>query len=405
MFRKKLSFYNYFLIASAITLLLFACRTEVKKQKGNVYTINGVVEPMESGNVLLFHISPEHHAVLIDSAKIEDHKFSFSGNTNGITQIVLEMHQPTKNPLSVRLFHEKGTVSVLMKAPEKDSDNPIIIKGAVTNDLYNSYIKQFSTIRERPEFLEIDSLQDGYHKKWQNGLTEDTEGMLNRIKYLSKKMYTAVDSLRFQFALKNKASALAPYIMLHEGSGFNSTTYSIAEMEEVFNAFNESYANTDGYKICAQKLEKAKSLEINKPAPDFELKTPEGNSITLSSFKKNYVLLEFWAYWCAPCYERFPELNKIHETYSAKGFKVLGVSDYYPDENQWKLKIEEFNISWPQAISGKTEKNTPNVWNLYDINNIPSSYLINPEGKIIAKNLTTEQLKSKLIKIYNNDDL
>ncbi len=117
-----------------------------------------------------------------------------------------------------------------------------------------------------------------------------------------------------------------------------------------------------------------------------------GNQYNLDELKGKYVYLDFWATYCVPCIKEFPEMVKIHEKYKGKNFLILGI--VLEDKKGGILKLlSKKGANWPQFISGNKKGS---LMDLYHINGYPTTFLLNPEGKIIAKNLRSEGLKKKL---------
>ena len=115
-------------------------------------------------------------------------------------------------------------------------------------------------------------------------------------------------------------------------------------------------------------------------APDFTLKTLEGEEIALSKLKGNVILLDFWATWCAPCRESIPHLIHLHKTYQEKGFKVIGISvDKEKDVEALRHFIKSMDIPYPVLLA------SDEVTRQYGVSGIPATFLIDREGKIREK--------------------
>ena len=138
---------------------------------------------------------------------------------------------------------------------------------------------------------------------------------------------------------------------------------------------------------------------LGKMAPDFKQMDSNNISVSLSDFKGKYILLDFWASWCIPCRKENPVLKEAYKNYKKNGFEILGVS---LDEarSDWIKAINDDNLEWTQISDLKGLNN--DVSKLYNIHSIPTNYLIDPKGIVIAKNLRGNLLQEMLKKIFND---
>lgn len=135
-------------------------------------------------------------------------------------------------------------------------------------------------------------------------------------------------------------------------------------------------------------------------APSFVGQLPTGDSIALEDFRGQYVLLDFWASWCAPCRKASPELVRLYEKYhsapfaEAKGFTIISVG-MEKDRGAWLRAIKKDNLYWPNHISDLKRMND-HVGLLYGVREIPTTYLLNPQGVIVGVNLSESELDKLL---------
>ncbi len=142
-----------------------------------------------------------------------------------------------------------------------------------------------------------------------------------------------------------------------------------------------------------QKRLNEKNLAIGNPAPDIILPDTEGEQLSLSSFRGNVVLIDFWASWCTPCRAANKKLTGIYEKYNPKGFEIYGVS-LDRNRDNWLEAIKQDNITWPQ-VSDLRFMNSP-VVTLYNISDIPHTVLVGRDGSIIARGFSIDDLENLL---------
>lgn len=196
-----------------------------------------------------------------------------------------------------------------------------------------------------------------------------------------------------EFANKNKDNLAGFYAM----GSLDQTKYE-SELLQYAQSIKGKFPNVLPVQDFINKMDKLKLLAVGQPAPDFEMTSVDGSKLKLSQFRGQYLLLDFWASWCAPCRQENPNIVKQYNKFKDKQFTILGVS---LDDNRdlWLKAIKDDNLTWHHVSELKQWDS--NIVKEYSIEGIPTSYLLDKEGKIIAKNLRAEQLEEFLAKTLN----
>lgn len=241
----------------------------------------------------------------------------------------------------------------------------------------NGYIAKIAALQAQFEENVAGQPQnrDAIANQMRPALMKENEGLVNYI---------------LKFAMDNTNSLAGFYAI----NSLNPSDYEkeiLAYADKIKSNFNKNAAVTD----FLVRMAKLRSVQVGQLAPDFTMNTIDGKSIKLSDLKGKYVLLDFWASWCQPCRQENPNVVRLYKQYKDKNFTILGVS-LDKDPIAWKQAVIQDGLTWTHASELK-DFESPTV-RLYQVDAIPSSFLLSPDGKIIAKNLRGEELAAFLAK-------
>ncbi|MEP7321702.1 MAG: TlpA disulfide reductase family protein [Saprospiraceae bacterium] len=167
----------------------------------------------------------------------------------------------------------------------------------------------------------------------------------------------------------------------------------IDKLKKIYSKLDKEYIHEMNKKVIESYLFRENYVQENDLIFDFELPDHKDQLFSTKSLKGKWFLIDFWASWCGPCKEQLPELKKKYDAFKNKNFEVLGVS---LDENikPWLDAIKKENLNWINVIENKDFYGT--IASKYNILEIPSNFLVNPEGKIVKKNISIEELENIL---------
>lgn len=370
--RKKTMKKGFVLILSAFVFIQTYAQKQAPEKK-MTFKVDGTIRNYAGKTVYATHMAngAEHK----DSARVVNGKFSFS----------LKNTEPTLYWLTVSqeqppVFFFADHVPVKLRLVADSMEQSSVEAGPTNQDYleYRKFINNLVTIQQK--------MQTDFNTAVANNDANTQNAIRAEYQNLNQQYMSGLKN----FLKAHPKSAVSAYII---GTDMNNTSIPLTEVIEALAFLDKSLDHNSYVKAANKRIDALKGTMVGYTATDFSQAAPDGKIVKLSDFRGQYVLLDFWASWCRPCRIENPNVVAAYQRFKDKGFTVLGVS---MDSNRdpWLAAIQQDNLTWTHVSDLKGWGNE--VGKIYGVTGIPQNYLIDREGKIVAKDLRGPQLDEKL---------
>ncbi|UYQ92508.1 AhpC/TSA family protein [Chitinophaga horti] len=354
-------------------MILLLATTAAYAQKQPGFVLNGEVKGMSAGKLYISHTEAKKQ--VNDSVMVKDGKFTYKG-TNAGEMYYLNV-AGTRRGYS--FFSDKGVLSLKTDTTFKDV--------TFTGSRYNTHLREWFDA-----WNSITPKAGGYYKRLDAANKVKDTAAIAEVRGLFDDLQRELDTAVFTLVRKYPASPVAPWVIIDR-----YINYPAPEKVDLLlpklkpEALNSVYGKeiTEIRKIAAKTGIGAK--------PEFALADTAGNIVKLSSYRGKYVLVDFWASWCGPCRKENPNVVTAFNKYHDKGFEVLGVT-LDTKKDAWLAAIAKDGLAWSHVGDLKGWKS--DIVEEYGIRAVPTNFLLDPSGKVIAKDLREEALQQKLAQLF-----
>ena len=376
---------------NCLALLLFLPLYSIAQDdEGKEFTVKGKLNDFpDSLNVewvyLSYRVNGEGR---IDSTQPDDDKYEFTGR----------IHEPIIAKLSVKFAEQNGHRPVVngkrdgkffflepgkQKAISTDSLSNLKVKSSKAQADYAAYLDKARPYNE--SYLALVPQYNKFREEKNLVELEKVEKELNKIDSLRK------EDVYAEWVRTKPNSPIAVYA-LQQYAGWDINPDKV---EPLYNLLSEKAKSYPSARNLHNNMEIAKRTGIGRIAMDFTQDDTLGNPVSLSSFRGKFVLIDFWASWCGPCRAENPNVVNVYNKHKDNNFHIVGVSLDRPGQKErWMKAIHDDGLYWTQLSDLKFWDNE--VARQYGIRAIPQNLLLDPDGRIIAKNLRGEELAKKV---------
>lgn len=366
---------------------LFSLMASCSETEDQGYQISGTVEnAIEGQQIFVSELNDTNtQAVTIDTIVVENGKFEVD---------LPEKEQPTISFLTMDgargnvLYIADNTPISFKLYP--DSLYASTVTGGRDNEILYSYLGKIRNTNEK---------MGKSREEARNAFMSNDSTRLQSLQQDQQRIADEDMANKKALVQENPNSIVAVMVLQDM---INTNMYSGTELRDLYNNLSPEVKQTALANTLDRNLTRLSRTDVGSKAPEFSAPTPEGGELALNEALGKVTLVDFWASWCKPCRVENPNIVNVYEKYHDKGFNIVQVSlDRPGQKDKWIEAIEADNLGDWNHVSNLMFWQDP-IAAEYGVQAIPAAFLLDEEGKIVAKNLRGPELEEKVAELLGS---
>lgn len=380
-------------VCTCLLLTGFA-NAQAKKTTNTAYVLEAQITGLEDETIVKLIPGATHSSeTAVAETKVKDGKFSFAGKLNEPRYFFLSFGD-NKGFIPVMIENSKIRITASAQKTTQENGRIIFKEEVITGSKSNDYFLKQTAFKDELNndyaayHVGIDELSNivGKARKENNKKLMDSvynTPQWKKFEADEKAFFTKVEKLTTDVVTRHKTNWWGPFFMMTQFS------YLTPDQKPLYEQFSDA-AKKSYYGQLVDKEINPKSL-VGTSVANFQLNDKDGNAKSVKDIVsgKKYILIDFWASWCAPCRKEIPNLKNAYASYAEKGFEVLSIS-IDQDQKAWLKALAQENMQWPNLYDDDK------VSKAFNVKTIPATYLVDSKGVIVSDNLRGEALEAKL---------
>ena len=350
------------------------------------FVINGKIDATANGKLATLTSIDRSEPTILDTATVVNGSVTLKGTitTPDLYLLTIENIQG-RLPIMV----ENETMEVILYA---DSLQSSLVNGSKENEMFKSFQDIAKPLQKQNIVL---------GNKYREAQSKNDMTTMQAVRKTFDSL-VAANNTKSVKSISTNNNSITSAIILEDL--LRAKSIDLPKANDLHTNFTDYVKNSRPAKEVKRVIDASLATEIGSKAPEFSAPNPAGETIALNDIKGKVTIIDFWAAWCGPCRKENPNVVNVYKKYHDKGLEIIGVSldgsSRQPNaKDAWMKAIASDSLNWHQ-VSNLKYFDDP-VAKLYNIQSIPATFILDSDGKIVAKNLRGPALEQKIAELLN----